>query len=1016
VAALLGLSACGDSIVLPEEGLPSDIEVFAGDDQIGAVGSALGDAIVVKVTDSRGRPVVNQQVSFTILTGDGQVVPATDDTDSDGLASVSWTLGPSAGAQSVRAQVTGNGAPSGLTADFSATALAGSGSTLVMVSGDGQGGPVGAALAEPLVVRVVDPLGNPVSGQTVTWTSIGGGTVDPASSVTGANGESSTQRTLGPSAGEQSTQAAAEGLAGSPVTFTHIAGASAPTRLELVSGNGQSAPSGFALPESLVVRLVDVNGNGVPGRTITWVVQAGGGVAAPGNSQTNAEGLAFTRWTLGGSVGTFTLNAVFSGLTSVPFSATATADAPSTIALLSGDGQSGAGGTALAAPLRVKITDNNGNPVENVSVTWTANGGGSVSATTTGSDAQGIAQVTRTLGATPGTYTTTAAVNGLAGSPITFTSTATVGAPARLAFLTQPTSGVVGETMSFQVEVQDAQGNRVTGATNEVRISPSPFTGTLSGDNRENAVAGVATFSGLSLREAHTGYTLIAGASGLTDATSDAFDIAPGATGVVITGRTPSTSVTGQAVTFNFNVDPVAPAAGVLSGSVTVTDGVNSNTCGTNDAGVGSCSIPLALAGTHTVTATYVDDPNFAGSTSPGFSVTVGKANATVVITADDPDPSAQGATVPVAFSVTGSSSGAAPAGTVTISASGTESCSADVAAGACDLTLTTLGNRTLTATYSGDDNYNGDTDTESHSVRLASATALGSSLNPSDAGQSVTFTATVTSGGGTPSGTVQFTVDGVTVGSDGLNGSGQATFTTSALTQGSHQIGARYLGSATFAASTATELTQVVNAGNAAPNAVDDPGYTVDEDQALSVGVAQGVLANDTDDGSLTASVVDGPDHAASFTLNPDGSFSYTPEADFFGTDQFVYQASDGSLTDQATATITVNAVNDAPSFTAGGDQSVSSFLASLTGVSVPGWAQNVSPGPNETGQTVTFDVSTDNDAAFITLPAVSSSGTLTYQPAAQGGTVVVTVTVVAQDSGGLSSAAQQFTITLNP
>ena len=919
--ALLGISACGsDGIVLPGEGQAADIALVDGDAQTGPAGTTLAKALVVEVTDSRGRPVVGEEVTFTVLSGNGQLTPATDLTDADGLASASWTLGPNAGAQRVRAQATGAGAPTDLLVEFAATALAGSGSTLVLVSGDNQGAAVGAALAEPLVVRVVDPLGNPVSGQTITWSVTGGGSIDPTTSVTGDNGEASAQRVLGPASGVQTALATAEGLAGSPVTFTHTAGASAPTSLVRVSGDAQTAPAGFQLPDSLVVRLLDGNGNGVAGRTITWVVAQGAGVVAPINSQTDAQGFAVTRWTLGPIAGSYTLNAVFSGLPSVPFSATATADVPTTIAPLSGDGQTGAVGTPLAAPLRVRITDSNGNPVENVTVTWAADGGGSVSSTTTGSDAQGIAQVTRTLGATPGTYTTSASVAGLSGSPVQFTSTATVGPPARLAFLTQPSGGVVGQTLSFQVEVQDAQGNRVTTATTGVTITSS-VAGTLNGDNTESAVAGVASFGALSLDEAHTGYTLIARSSGLADATSQVFDIAPGATTVAITGRTPSSSVTGQSVSFSFNVDPVAPAAGVLSGSVTVSDGTSSNTCGTNNAGVGTCSIALATAGAHTVTATYQDDPNFGGSTSAGFAVTVGKAGATVTITAHDPDPSVAGEAVPVSFTVIGSTGGVAPTGTVTVSASVTESCTADIAVGSCSLTLTVAGSRTITASYGGDDNYTGDTDSKAHSVSQA----------------------------------------------------------------------------------------------NAPPTAVDDPGYSVEEDQPLTENAASGVLANDTDDTPLTASTVTGPTHAASFTLSPDGSFSYTPEANFSDTDGFVYQASDGSLTDQATVTITVSPVNDPPSFTAGGDQIVSALLTSVTGVLVPGWAQNISAGPGEAG-VVTFQVITDNDAAFADLPAVASDGTLSFRPVLRGDTAIVTVTVVAQDGGGLTSPAQQFTITINP
>ena len=92
---------------------------------------------------------------------------------------------------------------------------------------------------------------------------------------------------------------------------------------------------------------------------------------------------------------------------------------------------------------------------------------------------------------------------------------------------------------------------------------------------------------------------------------------------------------------------------------------------------------------------------------------------------------------------------------------------------------------------------------------------------------------------------------------------------------------------------------------------------YTIVENTSLNVATSEGVLINDADaDGdSLTAVLVSGPSFASSFTLNPDGSFDYTPNAGFDGTDTFTYQASDGGLTSNiATVTITVTGNNDAP------------------------------------------------------------------------------------------------------
>jgi hypothetical protein len=90
----------------------------------------------------------------------------------------------------------------------------------------------------------------------------------------------------------------------------------------------------------------------------------------------------------------------------------------------------------------------------------------------------------------------------------------------------------------------------------------------------------------------------------------------------------------------------------------------------------------------------------------------------------------------------------------------------------------------------------------------------LTSSLNPSNVGNSVTFTATVTAPTGIPTGVVSF-YDGTTLlGTGALNGSGVATFTTSTLTAGSHPITAVYNGDVNDGTSTSAVLTQTVNSG----------------------------------------------------------------------------------------------------------------------------------------------------------------------------------------------------------
>ncbi|MGH8580900.1 MAG: Ig-like domain-containing protein [Gammaproteobacteria bacterium] len=209
--------------------------------------------------------------------------------------------------------------------------------------------------------------------------------------------------------------------------------------------------------------------------------------------------------------------------------------------------------------------------------------------------------------------------------------------------------------------------------------------------------------------------------------------------------------------------------------------------------------------------------------------------------------------------------------------------------------------------------------------------------------------------------------------------------------------------------------VTITVTPANDLPVAVDD-AYSVNEGSPLT---GTSVLGNDTDaeNATLTAVLDTGPTNAQSFTLNPDSTFGYTPNADFFGTDTFTYHANDGtSDSNVATATITVNAVNDTPSFTAGPNQTV----LEDTGAVTVAWATGISAGPaNESGQTFTFLVSNNNALLFSAQPAVSSSGVLTFTPAPNAnGSATVTVTLQYNGgtaNGGVDTSGQQgFTITV--
>ncbi|MFL5401527.1 MAG: Ig-like domain-containing protein [Gemmatimonadales bacterium] len=340
--ALLVLARCGGSdLTLPSETAPAQLALVDGNNQSGPAGQPLGRPLVVQVIDRRGEPVRDQVVAFQLDTEapGGAVTPDTITTGPDGKAQALWTLGSLSGAQRVRANVVGL---DGLEVTFEAVVGSSAAARIELFGGDGQGAPVGTALGDSLVVRVLDQFGNPVAGVPVQWQA-DQGSVDPTSMNTGPDGHAATYRILGRSIGTQTTTASSAGLVGSPFIFSSTAVAGTADQLVRVSGNDQNGSPGAELSQPLVVRLVDQDGNGVSGRAVTWVVGAGGGSVSSINTTTGADGEAQTRWTLG-SAGANTLNAVVSEVGVVTFSATA-----------AGGGGGGGGGGPLPARLQFRV-------------------------------------------------------------------------------------------------------------------------------------------------------------------------------------------------------------------------------------------------------------------------------------------------------------------------------------------------------------------------------------------------------------------------------------------------------------------------------------------------------------------------------------------------------------------------------------------------------------------------------------------------------------------------------------
>lgn len=154
---------------------------------------------------------------------------------------------------------------------------------------------------------------------------------------------------------------------------------------------------------------------------------------------------------------------------------------------------------------------------------------------------------------------------------------------------------------------------------------------------------------------------------------------------------------------------------------------------------------------------------------------------------------------------------------------------------------------------------------------------------------------------------------------------------------------------------------------------------YRTQEDVSLVVTAAEGVLINDWDDEGdpITAILVSGPTNAQSFTLNPDGSFSYTPIADFNGVDTFTYKANDGnSDSNIAAVVITVTPVADPPAITSDGSgQSAAVSVAENTA------AVTTVTAADPDFDTVTFAISGGSDSGLFEIDA--NTGALRFKTA---------------------------------
>ena len=395
---------------------PSAIHVVSGDAQHGLPGSVLDTPIVVQLVDQYGNAVPGRRVDFSVGAGGGSIAPASATTDSAGRAQAQWSLGDTPGAKTATAVV--NGLPA---ASFTATVEA---LHLNVITGTPASGTVGAALPQPIVVRVTNDAGAPVQGISVVFASVlGGGTLSPSPAVTDVDGRASAQWVLGTASGRDSATASIRGA--DAVGFGVNAVPGVPAHVSYVSGSGQTGTVDAILGAPLVVRVTDQYGNLV--KQVNWSTVTGQVV----QDSVAANGNLYASWKVT-RVGTDTAVA-FAGSDTVHFVATVGPMAGPTLTLQSNLVPP----FTVARPLAVyvQLRDANGAAVQGATVTWTitagagsfsdiANGATPITTTTTTTDQYGSTFAYWTLGKTIAVNTLDVRTAGADPLTVSVTSTA----------------------------------------------------------------------------------------------------------------------------------------------------------------------------------------------------------------------------------------------------------------------------------------------------------------------------------------------------------------------------------------------------------------------------------------------------------------------------------------------------------------------------------------------------------------------------------------------------------------
>ena len=310
---------------------------------------------------------------------------------------------------------------------------------------------------------------------------------------------------------------------------------------------------------------------------------------------------------------------------------------------------------------------------------------------------------------------------------------------------------------------------------------------------------GTASFATSSLAVgSHSITAVYQGSSSMQTSTSPTLTQVVAASGADIAVQTSGTPVMfGSSITFTATVS----APGTPTGTITFRDGATTLDSRALTGGSASITLSSLAVGTHVIYADYSGDVSYSAVTGSVQQVIIQRDTTTSLVASTPQSPFGQSVTFTA--NVNAACVGGSPTGTVTFSDGGQQLATVALTNGSASFSTSALivGGHSITAQYSGDATYaSSSSSATDHPVSLAAtAASLATSTTATSFGQTVTFTATLTSDGGVPSGIVTFLDAGTPIGQSALI-NGVATFSTSALAIGGHTIHAAYAGDGSFA------------------------------------------------------------------------------------------------------------------------------------------------------------------------------------------------------------------------